>query len=338
MQHSRKQIFSGALAVSAAAVLGYVQPGYAQEVPGPTTDRVFVRSGPVGGTVMAQGIAGAGPATVQFIASEMSFDAKVVKGAPYSAQAVTETTQTLADGNRIHRTVTAGVYRDSEGRTRREQTFAGIGPFATATDGPQTVFLNDPVSGNNYILETNEKIARKMPAPPPDLMLQKPGETGASSSSEGPSGPVRAKIFAHKAVTVSGPGGPGGAVAMAIPATPIGIDAVKFQPQTRTESLGTQSIEGLQAQGSRTTMTIAAGAIGNDRPIDVVSERWYSPELQTVVMTKHTDPRMGETVYRLTNVSRTEPSAALFQVPADYTVEDQPAVFHMRVPKPGESK
>src|SRR5437870_8812925 len=57
-----------------------------------------------------------------FVATEMSFGGKVVKGAPYSAQAVTESLQTLADGNRIVHKNTAQVYRDSEGRTRRDQT------------------------------------------------------------------------------------------------------------------------------------------------------------------------------------------------------------------------
>jgi hypothetical protein len=89
-------------------------------------------------------------------------------------------------------------------------------------------------------------------------------------------------------------------------------------------SLGSETVEGIEAQGTRETETIAAGAIGNEQPIQIVDERWYSPELQTVVMTKHSDPRFGETVYKLTNVSRQEPALALFQVPADYTVKEGP--------------
>ncbi len=80
-------------------------------------------------------------------------------------------------------------------------------------------------------------------------------------------------------------------------------------------------LEGVQADGTRTVMTIPAGQIGNERPIEIVSERWYSPELETVVMTKPPDPRMGETVYRLANINRAEPAHALFEVPADYTVK-----------------
>src|SRR2546428_519360 len=91
----------------------------------------------------------------------------------------------------------------------------------------------------------------------------------------------------------------------------------------KTESLGTQAIEGLQAEGTRTTFTIPAGQIGNDRPIDIVDERWYSPDLQVVVLSKHSDPRMGEHVYRLTNITRAEPARTLFEVPSDYTVTER---------------
>jgi hypothetical protein len=92
-----------------------------------------------------------------------------------------------------------------------------------------------------------------------------------------------------------------------------------------TESLGTQTIEGVQAEGTRTTRTIPVGAIGNDQPIQIVTERWFSPDLQTFVMVKHSDPREGETTYQLSGISRSAPDASLFEVPADYTVTvDQP--------------
>src|SRR5436305_7768137 len=97
-----------------------------------------------------------------FVSTEMSFGGKVVKGAPYTAEAVTESVQTLADGNRIVRKNTAQVYRDSEGRTRRDQTLGAIGPYAAAGDPPQTFFINDPVAGVSYILDPASKIARKM--------------------------------------------------------------------------------------------------------------------------------------------------------------------------------
>jgi hypothetical protein len=88
-----------------------------------------------------------------------------------------------------------------------------------------------------------------------------------------------------------------------------------------TTDLGTQTIDGVVAQGTRTTHTIPAGAVGNQKPIVIVAERWYSADLQTNVMTKRTDPRTGETtITQMTNIQRAEPAATLFQVPADYTV------------------
>lgn len=96
----------------------------------------------------------------------------------------------------------------------------------------------------------------------------------------------------------------------------------KERPDVKTESLGMQTIEGLQAEGTRRTFTIPAGRFGNDQPIQIVSESWYSPELQTVISSKHTDPRMGEHTYKLTNINRSEPAKSLFEVPADYTVTE----------------
>ncbi len=90
------------------------------------------------------------------------------------------------------------------------------------------------------------------------------------------------------------------------------------------EQLGTKVVEGVQADGTRTTLTIPAGQIGNDNPIQIVDEVWRSPDLQVIVHSEHTDPRMGTTVYSLQNISRSDPSPALFQVPADYTVTDSP--------------
>ena len=113
-----------------------------------------------------------------FVASEMNSDGKVVKGAPYSAQAVTETTQTLSDGNRIINKSTATIYRDSEGRTRREQTLRVMGPFATAGEPPQTIFINDPVAGVNYALDTRSKVAHKMPPMRFEFKLRSPEGVG----------------------------------------------------------------------------------------------------------------------------------------------------------------
>ena len=104
-----------------------------------------------------------------------------------------------------------------------------------------------------------------------------------------------------------------------------------------TESLGSQTVDGLEATGTRTTVTIPAGAIGNERPIEVVSERWYSPELQVVVSSTHRDPRFGDNTYRLTGIQRVEPDRSVFEVPADYTVKEGPpdhdVMFKRHAPK-----
>jgi hypothetical protein len=105
--------------------------------------------------------------------------------------------------------------------------------------------------------------------------------------------------------------------------------------EPKVEKLDSQTIEGVLAEGQRVTHTIPAGAIGNEQPINIVDERWYSPELQTVVMTRHSDPRSGETVYRLTNINRTEPARTLFEVPSDYTLKEGPQMFRKRAGEPG---
>jgi hypothetical protein len=88
---------------------------------------------------------------------------------------------------------------------------------------------------------------------------------------------------------------------------------------SRTESLGKDVIEGLLADGTRTTILIPPGSIGNDEALEIVHERWYSPELQTILLSKHRDPRWGETVYRLRNIDRSAPDHSLFSLPATAT-------------------
>ncbi len=95
-------------------------------------------------------------------------------------------------------------------------------------------------------------------------------------------------------------------------------------PEAVKADLGTSTINGVLAQGSKTTRTIPAGAIGNASPIVSTTETWYSPDLQTVISSTHSDPRAGQMTYALTNIERSEPNAALFQVPAGYTVTDAP--------------
>ncbi|MEP6568309.1 MAG: energy transducer TonB [Acidobacteriota bacterium] len=290
-----------------------------------------------------------------FMASEMNANSKSVKAAPYSAQAITETTQTLSDGNRIVNKSTATIYRDSEGRTRREQTLRVFGSLAAAGEMPQTILINDPVLGESYALDTRSKVAHKMPPMRFEFKIRSSGEgTGegrgigsgagvsvmmrAGEPSSSQPGMFAAPVFERSAtppagVRVSGPPasqGEGGGMVFerSVAPPPTGEAGMVFQwhggreSNARTEALGKQMIEGVEAEGTRNTVEIPAGEIGNERPIEMVFERWYSPELQLVVMTKHSDPRFGETTYRLTNISRTEPAHELFEVPADYAVQD----------------
>ncbi len=223
-----------------------------------------------------------------------------VKGAPYSAQAVTETTQTLADGNRIVQKSTATVYRDSLGRERREQTLPAIGSFTPQADSPQIISISDPVAGVNYSLNSKERVAIKLPTP----TLPPPPPGGADRKFD---------IIVNNAGIAPG-------------AVPPPVMIYKANPNPKTphiEQLGWKLIEGIQAEGTRSTITIPAGEVGNERPIEIIDEQWRSPDLQVMVYSKHVDPRFGENVYSLTNISRAEPAASLFQVPADYTVTDR---------------
>jgi hypothetical protein len=216
-----------------------------------------------------------------------------VKNAPFSADVTTESTLTLADGNHIRQTVNSKVYRDTDGRTRREQAvnLDGLAPNANIQ---QMVFINDPVAGVNYSLNAKEHTGTKY-----------------VRSSDG-AGFQRQSQFAGGRDPGPRAGGPDGRPGR------MGIAA-------KTESLGRQTIEGVQAEGRRTTMTIPAGQAGNELPIHIVSESWYSPELQTTILSKHSDPRNGETVTRLTNISRSEPAHILFEAPAEYKLSEAAA-------------
>ena len=263
--------------------------------------------------------------TFVYVASEMSFDGKLVKGAPYSAQAVTEMTQMLIDGNRIVNKSVSSIYRDSEGRTRREQTLKAIGPYATGGEAPQTIFISDPVAGVHYVLDGRTHTARKMPAfrfewktpiEPPA------GSTKIMVQPEGVPPGANVQMTTGRTFTVTAPphSEDTGVVLGATLASGMQYRS-DSQKRGKSEPLGKQLVEGVEAEGTRHTVTIPAGEIGNDRAIEIVDERWYSPELQTVIMTKHSDPRLGETVYRLTNISRGEQPRSLFEVPGDYTIK-----------------
>ena len=289
-----------------------------------------------------------GDNTFVYLSTEMSFNEKLVKGAPYSAQAVTEQVQVLADGNRIVRRTTGSVYRDGEGRTRREQSINAVGPYAAAPGEPQQmIFINDPVAEVNYILDSKSRTARKMDLSGVTAARKKMVEGAKARSEEkAGSGADQQKVPERKVEIARGGGfemrtpGPG-AVAIERSMGPVWVET--NSKNSKKESLGKQTVEGVEAEGTRFTVTIPAGEIGNEAPIFVVSESWYSPELQTVVMTKHSDPRMGENTYRLTNINRSEPPHSLFELPSDYTIKETVAPgMRMKIEselrKPGEKQ
>jgi hypothetical protein len=221
---------------------------------------------------------------IELLGFEGMHGGKVVTGVPFSAVAVSVSTQTLADGTHITRTTKTNVYRDGKGRFRKDVTLPAIGWLATSGQPKSFVFINDPVAGTNFILHADTKTAEQMGRP-----------------FAGMKGPMK--------------------------------DALKGKMESRQQQeiangsfekkdLGTQPIPiaGVSAQGTQVTHTIPLGQIGNDKAITIVSEHWYSSDLQMVVMSKRHDPRFGDTTYTLTNIQRQEPDASLFAVPADYTV------------------
>ncbi len=206
---------------------------------------------------------------------------QVVKNAPYSATITTESTQVLGDGNRIVNKQTDSVARDSQGRTRRELTMERMGPLKV--NAHKAIFIHDPVAQTVTMLNPDKQIAH----------LMNHGGMGAKQMMK-----MHEKM--HAADEAQGD---------------------PEQAQVTRESLGTQQIEGVTAEGTRVTRTIPAGAIGNERPIQITVESWTSPDLHVLVLQKRNDPRFGETVYRLTNIKRDEPDPTLFQVPSNFKME-----------------
>jgi hypothetical protein len=334
----------GILVAATVTASGFTSIAFAQ-TPQTIREEILMRQarifqGPEGAPLPPPG------ADFVFISSE-NFGGKIIKGAPYLAEAVTESVQTLADGNRIVNKMTSQVFRDSEGRTRREQTLKGLGGVGTGEEPLQTIFINDPVAGVTYSLDTRTHTAHKsMPfrfqvtskagVPLEGQRFEYKVERGVSASAAAGSG-VTTNVVVGAPLNAP----PQAGTRVVAPAEvehfnlrTEGASGYVFRTRPNTnanevkEQLGKQMIEGVEAEGTRTTVTIPAGEIGNERPIEIVSERWYSPELQLVVMTKHSDPRSGETTYKLTNINRAEPAKTLFEVPPGFNVKE----MHMGAP------
>ena len=305
---------------------------------------------------------GAGDDMMMFVSSELG-GRSVMKGAPYAATAVNETRQMLNDGNRIERSSSIKLYRDSQGRTRQEQPGG-------------TVFINDVVAGKRYVLNTQRRSARELrvvvppvppvppvapigaatPSPPPPQPSKPHSQMSADEARSWAEDMRRwAREFTERVrgdrdersgertaerrviVTRNSTGAEPPRVVTdhvevihmhdgRAPLPP--LPPMSMLPPSgpgATTSLGGRDFDGVRADGKKTAWTIPAGQIGNKLPIEIVSERWHAPELNLVVFSRHADPRSGERIYRLENIKREEPSAELFKVPADIELKTAPA-------------
>ncbi|HEX6124765.1 MAG TPA: hypothetical protein VFZ23_05270 [Pyrinomonadaceae bacterium] len=275
---------------------------------------------------------------------------RLVKNAPFSAEAVSESVQTLADGNRIVRSSTSKLYRNSEGRFRREMSGGSGGVLGSLYSVGQNVTILDPVGGFRYMIDPDLRTTRQMMikpgAPLPELKVitgidekmkaeLKAAGVGSGTTTIDPAlaekirTEVRtvveaAPVAAARASVVAGQLLAEAPIAGVSVGTSFSVGTAS-KWETRTEELGTQNIEGVDAEGTRTITTIPAGAIGNERPIEIVYEKWFSRELQLVVMSRHSDPRFGEQTYRLTNIVRSEPDPSLFTPPNGYRLVTEPS-------------
>ena len=240
-------------------------------------------------------------------------DAQVVKSKPYTADTTTEIVQTLADGNHItHRNVSK-FYRDSEGRTRREQTFGNVDP-ENPSPHEVKVFIDDPVTKLAFVLDPASKSVDKMQQSRKLLDEHNAEDDGTrimlksvKDDEEGEKSPsVRMLVKFRDEHS----GDPNTVVSV--------IEDQKRDVQS--EDLGTKTIEGVECKGTRKTITIPAGAIGNEKPISTVRETWFAPAIEAVVQSTTDDPRFGKTTYQLSNVQLSEPARSLFDPPADFKI------------------
>ena len=277
---------------------------------------------------IAEGVFVEGQPGVPVIRASTVVEARITTGRPYSAEATTEFVQVLGDGNKIARKSVVRIYRDSDGRTRREEL---------GTDGTvKSVSIFDPVAHVSYVLDPPTRTARKSAS-----RVAYPAAASTLSEEE------RKRIEARTEVDRGSAGAGGIVLAAPAGAPPALTEELRKRQQSeiaagagrgrgvmppatwmlqdaKQESLGQKAIEGVIADGKRVTTVLPAGAIGNQQPITVQTEQWFSPDLEILLMTRHSDPRTGDTAYTVTNILRAEPQASLFDVPADYTILESP--------------
>ncbi len=284
---------------------------------------------------------------LEFAAGELGAG-RVVKGAPYCADAVHETVQWLHDSaggapNRVVRQTSTRLCRDGEGRTRQE----------TERGGRKLVYLRDPVARENWVLDPERKTARRLGLPglgDVEVHIERAREQSERAREQARTAVERARTAGTAVapvppvppvppippmpVIVTTGEGPGGGVRTetrvlrlnrdgeSIEWTPAPVQwrAQAFAPRGAgsVSPLGTRDIEGVRANGERTTWTIEAGKIGNEKPILITREVWTAPDLMVTVSSRDFDPRTGETNYRLKGIKRGEPDVSLMRVPADF--------------------
>lgn len=216
---------------------------------------------------------------------------------PFMADEETENIRILQDGNRVTHKSVVKVYRDSSGRMRREEH--AVNAQGVMEEVPLIIYIDDPIAGMFYSLNPRDRTARKIPR-------------------------TKAIDFSSVRPTTSTPRQPDASR---------GADGREYQRQP----LGSQMLEGFNTEGIRITEVIPAGAQGNEQPMEIVTERWVSSELHISLLTKRQDPFSGQTVSQMTNIRLDEPSPDLFQVPADYAVEEaRPPAQEPQSKPPGE--
>jgi len=207
----------------------------------------------------------------------LSLTSELIKGKPYSAESTTDRVQQLPDGNRITHHTISKFYRDSLGRTRREQTFGNVDPAHPAPHEVK-IFIDDPITNAAFVLDPREKEAQQL---------------------------QRTRKFIDEREAESLP-----KVSKLPP-----LDEARSISE---EDLGSKTIEGVVCNGKKQTITIPAGQVGNEQPIAIVTESWYSSSLEAVVESSTDDPRFGTTKYALHNIQLGEQPPKLFEVPNSF--------------------
>lgn len=263
----------------------------------------------------------------------------VAKNAPFSAEVISEQLQTLADGNQIVKKQTSVSYRDSAGRTRQE--------MRDDSGAIKSIAIHDPVAGYSVLLNPATRMANKRATPVMPArakagerrweMRQERAEARKEGAAGGEQiiikrieraeGAANARIQENVRIQVlknmEGRPMPGLERLQNLGPMLAGtFGDMKWASKATVRELGTKEIEGVKASGKLRSYEIPAGEIGNRNPIVVSTESWYAPDLKVTLMTKRSDPRTGERIYRLAGIKRDEPASSLFAIPSDYTVKE----------------